>query len=390
MFERTCIRQPNDITGLGQFDLGAVAESLLFYGTTTVVLNPGSLKELLTRIGTDAAIRLARHDSARVIYEANMTTIPNAGPLPAPGWGISTASTPAWRADRLVPEAFHEVIGRRGAARRASSKFLDELEIVSPEQFRPGSDEEIIREAVSDEAVREALCFVAPGYRIPHPLRFEVSYDESAGFVIDSNLDCAAITADHQRFYKTAHEVTVSHLLLALIGVVEDVGLATYLGSDITLSPLRAALMKVWGRENSSSTSQAAASLQALALGDSRAISEAVNAGHVPFAEVLDLAEHAKQFRHWLAEQQPDSDLAAAYFREATRDTWADRLPTAIARWLVVTGIGTAAGLAVAGPIGVAAGPAIGAVDFVAGRVQGRRTPGQFLQREVRDALGHK
>jgi hypothetical protein len=370
--------------------LGAVAESLLFYGTTTVVLNPASLKKLLALIGTDAAIRLARHDSARVLYEANMTTIPNAGSVPAPGWGISTASVPAWQADRFVPEAFHEVIGRRGAARRASSKFLEQLEVVSPERFRPESDDVIIREAVGDEAVRAALCFVAPGYRLPDPLRFEVNYDKSAGFVVDTNLDFSAITAEHRRSYRTVNELTVSHLLLALIGVVEDVGLATYLASDITLSPLRAALLKVWGRDNSSSTAEAAASLQALALGDSRAVSEAVNEGHVSFTEVLDLADHAKQFRHWLAEQQPDSDLVAAYFREATRDTWADRLPIAIARWLVVTGIGTAAGLAVAGPFGVAAGPAIGAADFVAGRVQGRRTPGQFLQRNVRDALSHK
>jgi len=235
VFERTAVRRPTDITGLAGFDTGALAESLLFYGTTSLVLDPGSLKEILRNVGVDSVVRLARDDAVRVLYAPNMTTIPNAGSLPAAGWGLSTVSTPAWQPDRFIPDAFYEVMGRRGAARRASSRFLDRLELVSPDAFRPDSDEAVIAETVSEQAVREVLRYVAPGYALPADVRFEVSYDNAAGYAVQTNLDFSAITAEHQRFYNTTNDVTVSHVLLTLAGVAEDVGMAAYFGSDLTL-----------------------------------------------------------------------------------------------------------------------------------------------------------
>jgi len=60
------------------------------------------------------------------------------------------------------------------------------------------------------------------------------------------------------------------------------------------------------------------AQLQEFIFSDSRAIAPAVNSGRVPFSDILDLADHAKQFRDWLATQQPDVDIVKSYFEEAT------------------------------------------------------------------------
>jgi hypothetical protein len=352
-----------------------------------LILDPGSLTNLLRAIGADNAIRLAGHDALRMIYSPDMTTIPNAGDLPATGWGISTASVPDWQVDRLVPEAFHEVIGRRGAARRASNKFLKHVEVVSPADLRPQSEQEIVSEFVANKAVEELLRYVAPGYQAPDRLIFAVQFDQASGFVVDTKLDMKAISANHRAVYNTASEVTISHLLLALIGVQEDVGAAAYFDSDVTLSPLRAALLQLCGARPVSSEADQKGHLLDVVFNESRAISEAVNSGRVSFSDVLDLAEHAGQFRTWLTGQPPDADLVKAFFQEATRESWADCLPAAAARWLFVTGAGTAAGLAVAGPAGIAAGPALSAADFVAGRIRGRWSPNQFLLRRTRKTL---
>jgi hypothetical protein len=275
MFERTSLRRPSDITQLGSLDLGALAESLIFYSSTALILDPGSLTDLLQTIGPDSAVRLARDDAVRAYYLPGMTTIPNAGDVPAAGWGIATATTADWEVDRVVPKAFFDVIGRSGAARRASTRFLGELEVLTPEMFRPQTTGEIIDEVVNDAAVAELLKYVVPGYEPPDPMIFAVEYDETAGFSVETNLNLPEITAAHQAFYATTNEVTVSHLILTLVGVQEDRGLSALLDSDITLTPLRSALLGLRTPGPAVRASGASGRLQEFVFNDSRAISEA-------------------------------------------------------------------------------------------------------------------
>ena len=94
-----------------------------------------------------------------------------------------------------------------------------------------------------------------------------------------------------------------------------------------------------------------------------------------------DLVDKSRRFHEWLTGQPADGDLLKEYYKESTRGTWVDDLPAAAARWAIVTGGSTAIGGAAAGPEGMALGAGVGLVDFVAGRLVGRRGPNHFLQR---------
>ena len=61
-----------------------------------------------------------------------------------------------------------------------------------------------------------------------------------------------------------------------------------------------------------------------------------------------------------------DEDLAYETSFRGYAGSWVDRLPTATARWLLVTGSGSAAGLAFAPPLGALIREALGAADFIA------------------------
>lgn len=387
MFEKTALRRPADIAGLGELDIGALAESLLFYEKTALVLDPGSAPDLLRTIGGPTLSRLVRSDMVDVFYLPDMTTLPNAGALPAAGYGISTVSVPDWQIEKHIPTVFADVIGRPGAARRLSSAFLHHATVISPNDLRSVDINELIaREATTDQ-VRAILSNAAPAYEVPSELRFGVTFEAARGFHVDTNLDMNAVSRVHQTAFHTTNEVTISHLLITLASMYEDVGAAAYLGSDITLTPLRSDLILLRGTRAESREASESTRLLEIVFEDSRAIREAVRSGEVSFDKALDIAEHAGQFKKWLAGQAPDADLVKTFFREATHETWIDRLPAATARWLFVTGSGSAAGLAVAGPVGIAAGPVISAVDFVAERLRQRWTPSQFLLRRLRSTF---
>lgn len=390
MFERTALRRPADITQLGALDLGALAESLIFYSRTSLILDAGSVEDLIRAIGAENLNRLARSDAVDIVYMPDMTTIPNAGALPAAGWGVSTAQIPGWQPDQRIPELFLDVIGRRGAARRASLKFLDRTTVLSPAELWPAGINELIAHDVTEEAVRELLAHVAPRYDIPPELRFAASFGPGSddGFTVETNLDLDAVTRAHQAAFDTTNEVTIGHLLLTFATIYEDVGAAIRFGSDLDMTPLRSDLLLRRAHVEDSREETEGGRLQELVFGDSRAIAEAVQSGRVPFGDVLDLAEHAHQFRSWLAERDPDADLVRDFFEEATRGSWVDRLPAATARWLLVTGSGSAAGFAFAPPLGAVIGPALGAADFIAERLRHRWTPSQFLLRRARKTLG--
>ena len=358
MFERTALRRPADITQLGALDLGALAESLIFYTRTSLILDAGSIEDLLRAIGAENLNRLARSDAVDIVYMADMTTIPNAGAIPALGWGVSSVQIPGWQADQRIPELFVDVIGRRGAAKRASEKFLDQTTVLSPAELWPAGINELIAHDVTGEAVRELLAHVAPGYDVPPELRFGVSFGQGSdyGFTVETNLDLDAVTRAHQAAFDTTNEVTIGHLLLTFATLYEDVGAAIRFGSDLDMTPLRSELLRRRAHVEDSREQTESGRLQELVFGDSRAIAEAVQSGRVPFGDVLDLAEHAQQFRGWLAEREPDADLVRDFFQDATHGSWVDRLPTATARWLLVTGSGSAAGLAFAPPLGALIG----------------------------------
>ena len=64
---------------------------------------------------------------------------------------------------------------------------------------------------------------------------------------------------------------------------------------------------------------------QDFVLDDARAVSEAINSGARSFSELIPIIQKATRFKKWIADKEPDAQLAKDYFREVTADTWVDK-----------------------------------------------------------------
>jgi hypothetical protein len=120
---------------------------------------------------------------------------------------------------------------------------------------------------------------------------------------------------------------------------------------------------------------------------DARSVREAVSSGERSLLDALALSEPGRRFQDWTSTIDVNEDLVREYLRACTGESWVDQLPTKAVRFLLVTGGGTGAGIALGGPVGVAAGPVIGAVDFLADVFRRGWRPSQFVEGRLRDFI---
>jgi len=118
---------------------------------------------------------------------------------------------------------------------------------------------------------------------------------------------------------------------------------------------------------------------------DGRALREAINSGRRGFADLRKVLSSATKFRGWLKNRDPDLELVKAYFREATKGSWVDKLPAKSVRWSIFTGLGLAVDVLGAHGIGTATAVAISAADaFLIDRLLKGWKPNQFIDESLK------
>jgi hypothetical protein len=386
MFDRVCIRRPADLTTVLQpLDLGAIAEAMLFYGMTHVILDAGSIESLLHQVGPQTLIRLSKNDYVSLHYSNEIPTFPMAGADIAPQ-GASIASIPAWELDRRLFDVLSDMGYGDGRSRRFMRPLLTEIQHlqIDPVDFSNRVHADLQQESLLRQWVEAILLVVAPDYKPPEGW-FISFHEDNGGFAVETNLEFSSITSSYQALMNSEqNHVSIGHLLLACASPEEDLIFARQFDSEVSLTPLESRLLALRGEALATAYDESLdrkSRLLDFELDDSKAIAKAVNTQAVDFRTVLDLVDKSRPFRKWLAGQPADGDLLKEYYKESTRGTWVDDLPVAAARWALVTGGSTAIGAAAAGPEGMALGAGVGLVDFVAGRLLGRRGPNHFLRR---------
>lgn len=110
--------------------------------------------------------------------------------------------------------------------------------------------------------------------------------------------------------------------------------------------------------------------------------------GQITPAEFEKVYLASDKWRRWVSRIGDDEKLLASYVREISKEHRLSKLPSKTVRFLTVAGLGAGLGAMGAGPIGAAAGLAIGAADslFLDRCISGWK-PSEFIENHMRPMI---
>lgn len=384
MFDSICIRNqsPSDVS----IDLGFLAEAMLFYSDVLVFAREHIIEQLAKGCGPAILIELLESGHLRLCYEYELTGIQTrASGSPHERHSGVRVHSPNHALQHVAPRVFEKVTGKSGKGRRLANRFSKHVESITrgPDALTD-FDTDLLEKGYVQSIVGQLIQHLAPEYKPPNPLVFEV-YKDGEEYAIESNVDFLELNRSYHLHVPTSHSsMSQAYLLSFILTARDNLYFASTLNADLALDPMNSQVLvtKVNGildgyKRNLSQLGTFQDSL----FGDGRAISEVINSGQRSFKELLRVLERAEKFRTWLKTKPPEIDLAKEYFREVTKSTWVDKLPVKSFRWAFFTGAGFILDAMGAGGAGTATGLVLSAADtFILDRIIKGWKPNQFIE----------
>jgi hypothetical protein len=348
-------------------DIGALAESLIFYGKVRVLGDAGVVQYLVRKIPPLILVELI--ESGRIEFHYVHETL-----------GVRTQKTYMGEIHDLVKFTLLDVsyedkatqvfrqAARSPQARLAGYKFGRIISNFEHASFNQESVIQALAESCSiNSSVETMISNLAPEYQQVESLRFKINLKYSNVFTVDTNIDFEKVNISYGARTPSNHSILTSAFIVSqLQSAYTSAFYGAAFNSEVSTSVLEAALglHALEGVLNRRSAgTQNLGQFVELTLENTYAIREAVNKGRVTFYEVLTLLKSADKFRHWVAGVPDDKDLKTAYYQEVVKDSKFEKLPVKTSRWACFTAAGLGIDFLGAGGLGTAAGVALGAAD---------------------------
>ena len=364
MFEKALITR----VGNAGVDFGTLAETILFYGSTHLLLNRGSVVSLATKLPADDLLALLDRGEVRLSYLRPGYGVVTAGPFGAHNFAAITLeghqedATPGkgvWlNYKEEIDKELRRALSNSATTRKLARDIGDRLALHTFKDA-PGGENVIVnlaKQDITDPMFTQGMAKVVlehllPADAVPPSFRFAL-IDTGRGYLVDTDLNFERLNAVYHQYVPPSHSsITEAYILShAASSRLESYFAAEYMAELVT-TPLQSNLIRLKhyeflrAREKSSSKIEIFGDIT---LPGFPSIREVINSGDRTIADFLELLDQAAKFRDWLRAENPDRELLAGYVKAVTEKTWADELPTKTTRWAVVTGLGVAVDMALA------------------------------------------
>lgn len=335
MFESVVLRRKENGEPISA---GQVAEALLFYQKVHVVVDRGTLIQLVRQIGISSLIALTqRTDFSAVYTEENLGTVTNdVGLLKVHGFAAFTLVGSQERGNlERVHDRLQFELEKLGAqppdAKRFARAFLENVPArkLSGGHFISGgiptaAHKDLLDAPFALAAVRRALIATPGGYDAGEELKLDVVETELGTYVF-SSIDFDAVNRRRAALQPPQEAVTIAHLLSALLDARADISMAAHYGGDFVCSAATSAVIQVRYdlllMRTQKNLGQQRNFLE-VQLPDMPTIAEAIDSGERSFDDFLRLLDKSARFKLWLKSTNPDEGLVREYFRAATAQDW--------------------------------------------------------------------
>ena len=354
MFESIVLRNSEDA---GNITLGAIAEALLFYQNTRVVIGPGTLLSIAKTGNIGNVIALVKEGRLQAVHcEETLCTITNPhGAFQAHDFAVVTMighgdEKGKNRAERIEISLRQNGLDARDA-KSQSQAFVGAvpLKSLSKDDYVKGGIHNSARADASDPAtlkglLRAGLAAIPGGYDPGDSLNAEYIQSD-LGYFLFTNIDFNEVNKRRESLSPALEPLTPAYLLNLIQESRADMHLAAFYGGDFVTTTVNSALVR-WRQahlfERSSLNRQAREQFSELVLTDYPSIRDVIDSGERSFSEFLKLLDKAQKFKTWLAKTNPDQKLVSQYIEALKSDTWADKAPVKALRYMFSLGTGLA------------------------------------------------
>jgi hypothetical protein len=383
MFDRICI--PPKYPEGTSFDVGQMAESLLFYGEVILILKYSTLKGLLHQCNPETIIRLLEHGRLKLKYTHHMLgAISRNENLPFARYDFGLISSEKQRLDIAAQTILQEITDKKGKGRRLANRLVKYIE---PVNYAGEITKQIVTEIQDRKFISE---YIYRKLKKVYPsLSQKVIFNfapvvKGEGFPLQTNInfiDLAKLISDDTKINKPS-------AILADYGTtIADLSLWSRYNTEVSVNDNQADVLQsrfdvLLSQQKGSE--EIRSNFQDFVLDDSKAIQKSINSGNRTLEEFCSILERSDKFSSWIRGQEPDSNLVKSYYKEVTSNSWVDKLPSKTSRWAIFTGTGIALDLLTASGLGTATGVALSAFDnFVLDKLIKGWKPNQFINDDL-------
>ena len=359
---------------------GEVAEALVFYRHVQLILERGTILDLVRKIGPDNFFRLLELDRVSVVYiEQHLGTMKQVVGL-SEQYSYVAFSLQGKEPRRINrKERLSNIFADVGYDKRQAGRYAERLlkaakvKSITGDDFVPGGVLAAARSDLRDgefikQAIRRALRADVPDFY------FEV-FDLGNHFQVATDLDLKKTPA-------VGSDVSVATLLSSILTARADLAIASHYGGDFKTSRASSGILRVKHEDllrRSGINSCEISEFKEIVLTDLPSIAEVLDEGARAPREFFNILSSSERFASWTSGVSPDEKLVSEYFRKATAPGWIGRLPGKSTRFVIGT---------VVGAINPIAGAITSLADsFVVDKVLGGWRPSHFVERKLKPFL---
>lgn len=353
MFERVVLRRSLDGPAI---TAGEIAEALLFYQNTHIILDRSSLIGLVRTIGMRMLLKVLALPDVNATYIEETTA-------------THTQQTPSGPEYSLILFRFagHEDVGLiksgkgkieyllasngygKAEARNLADRFRRSVRYkrLSDDYYVQGGVIPLVRgDLLDQEYVAKAARIAAQDFLGHHSLPANFFFDvHSLGekFRVTTNLDCDLVSRIQKAKDPNVGEYTPASVASALLNASVGLVFAGHYGGDFYTSETESRIIDLRQRyllHRFRRDRSELGKFREVTLQGSPSVAETINRGDRSFQEFFELLSSAQKFKHWIKSKSPDESLVAAYVEDITAIGWLSRVPGKVLRYVIGAAVG--------------------------------------------------
>ena len=367
-------------------DIGYLAECLLFYEKTNLLIDKDSLSQLFRFCGIDEIYELLERGNLSILTKGNILGAGQRGDL----YFVDLLS--AQNVDKhyqTIYEALFDIYEKQGKSRRNTQRFIrktdsykydtnvlnDIRESITDSFFVKQIINRFINEigAEKDFLGKEWFYNYIPidGYSFKHETNIDI--EELNGIALKKNLH---------------FDFSPSTLILNLSESLGDIQVALNNNSEIFTTPVNSQIINLKFDsifEKAKANKETLTQFQKLALPNYKDLASVINNGGKTFKDLIELIDKAEKFKKWKVELDSETNFIEEYSKALSRESWLDKIPSKIGRFVIFESVGVLLDIMGAGGIGTAAATTLSATDsFLLDKILRKWKPNQFIKEDLK------